>query len=259
MKNSKPLVSVIMNSHNGEKFIKRSITSVLKQSYTRWELIFWDNCSQDNSKKIIKKFNDRRIKYFYSNKFFTLYKSRNLAIKKAKGKYLCFLDVDDQWKYMKLKEQVRSLEQLNLKFIYSNYLIKNKMKNKIYLRKKGELPQGFITQRLLDDYFIGIITVMIRKDVFKSFKFNSGYNVIGDFDLFIKLSLKYKFASSQKAFAIYNIHGKNMSLTKLKIYTQELEYWIKKNEKNLLKNLNVNKIKILLFKLKIKNFFKNIF
>ena len=158
MKNSKPLVSVIMNSHNGEKFIKRSITSVLKQSYTRWELIFWDNCSQDNSKKIIKKFNDRRIKYFYSKNFFTLYKSRNLAIKKANGKYLCFLDVDDQWKYMKLEEQVRSLEELNLKFIYSNYLIKNKIKNKIYLRKKGELPQGFITQSLLDDYFIGIIT-----------------------------------------------------------------------------------------------------
>jgi len=248
-----------MNSHNGEKFLNKSITSILKQSYKKWELIFWDNCSQDKSKKILTKFKDNRIKYFYTKKFFTLYKSRNLAIKKAKGKYLCFLDVDDQWKLNKLNEQVKSLEKSNSKFIYSNYIINNKINKKIYIRKKGRLPEGNITQSLLNDYFLGIITVMIRKDIFKSFNFNESYNVIGDFDLFIKLSLKYKFISSQKSFAIYNIHGKNMSLVKLKVYTQELENWIKKNEKKLSKKFNINKIKFLVFKLKIKNFLNNIF
>ena len=83
-----PLVSIIMNCHNGDLYLKESLKSVLKQKYKNWELIFWDNCSTDNSKQIIKKLKDKRIKYFFSGKFNTLYKSRNLAIKKAKGKYI---------------------------------------------------------------------------------------------------------------------------------------------------------------------------
>ena len=56
MKTSKfsPLVSVIMNCHNGEKYLKDSIKSLMSQTYKNWELIFWDNNSLDNSKKIVK-------------------------------------------------------------------------------------------------------------------------------------------------------------------------------------------------------------
>ena len=44
------LVSVIMNCHNGQKYLYDSVTSLLSQTYTKWELIFWDNLSEDNSK-----------------------------------------------------------------------------------------------------------------------------------------------------------------------------------------------------------------
>ena len=60
----KPLVSIIMNCYNGEKYLKQSIKSIINQTYKNWELIFWDNCSTDNSKKITKKFKDNRIYYF---------------------------------------------------------------------------------------------------------------------------------------------------------------------------------------------------
>ena len=105
MKNEFPLVSVIMNCHNGENYLKKSVGSIINQNYKNWELIFWDNKSTDNSKKIIQKFRDKRIRYYHSNKFNTLYKSRNLAIKKTKGKYLCFLDVDDLWKKIDLRHK----------------------------------------------------------------------------------------------------------------------------------------------------------
>ena len=72
-KNSKkfstPLVSIIMNCHNGERYLAQSITSVLSQTYKNWELIFFDNKSNDQSKKILKTFLDKRIKYFKSKKF----------------------------------------------------------------------------------------------------------------------------------------------------------------------------------------------
>ena len=63
-----PLVSIVMNCHNGEKYLKKSVASIINQSYSNWELIFWDNKSSDNSAKILKDFKDKRIKYFYSKK-----------------------------------------------------------------------------------------------------------------------------------------------------------------------------------------------
>ena len=102
----KPLVSVIMNCFNGDKFLKRSVESVLNQSYKNIELIFWDNLSTDKSEIIIKKFKDKRIKYFKSKKFLTLYNARNFAVKKARGNFISFLDTDDWWKKNKLKKQV---------------------------------------------------------------------------------------------------------------------------------------------------------
>ena len=63
MENNSSLVSIIMNCYNGEKYLKQSLNSILKQTYQNWELIFWDNRSTDNSKKIYKSFNDNRFKY----------------------------------------------------------------------------------------------------------------------------------------------------------------------------------------------------
>ena len=92
-----PLVSVIMNCYNGEKYLTESLSSLLSQNYSNWELIFWDNLSTDNSKKIFKNFNDKRFKYFLADKHTVLYEARNLAIKKTSGDYIAFLDTDDIW------------------------------------------------------------------------------------------------------------------------------------------------------------------
>ena len=61
-------ISVIVNFHNGEKYIKECINSILSQTYENLEIILWDNCSDDKSNEIIKGFKDNRIKYFYNNK-----------------------------------------------------------------------------------------------------------------------------------------------------------------------------------------------
>ena len=90
LKPKRPLVSIIMNCHNGSQFINRSVKSIRKQKYKNWELVFWDNNSTEKSKQVIKKIKDKRIKYFFSKKFHNLYHSRNKAIKKAKGEIHLF-------------------------------------------------------------------------------------------------------------------------------------------------------------------------
>ena len=52
MRYRKPKISIIVNCYNGEEFIRESIESILKQTYSNWEVIFWDNKSQDRSKEI---------------------------------------------------------------------------------------------------------------------------------------------------------------------------------------------------------------
>ena len=114
-----PLVTVIMNCHNGQEFLDESLKSLLEQSYNNWELIFWDNCSTDNSKKILQSFSDDRIKYFKSDKFTSLYEARNNAVEKASGKYVGFLDTDDLWESSKIEKQLNYLKKIvNKKFCF---------------------------------------------------------------------------------------------------------------------------------------------
>ena len=252
-------VSVIMNCHNGEKYLRRAIKSIFDQTYSNLEIIFFDNCSNDSSAKIVKSYDDKRIKYFYSKKKLKLYEARNQAVKKAKGSYLSFLDVDDIWSKEKIKLQLNKLNKNKSNFIFTNYFIQNDIKKKKFMRSKNKLPEGKVTQSILDNYTVGINTVLMKRDIFKKFKFKNKYDIIGDFDLFIRLSLKYKFSSIQKPLVTYNIHGDNLSIKKIKIYKKELQDWIKFNEKKLLKNYNLKKIKLFLLKLRIKQFLSNFY
>jgi glycosyltransferase involved in cell wall biosynthesis len=259
-KSNSLLISVIMNCHNGKTYLKHSITSLLNQKYKNWELIFWDNNSSDNSSNILLSFNDKRIKYFRSKKFNSLYKSRNLAIKESSGKFISFLDVDDWWDANKLKEQVDLIKKRkNVNFLYSNFYNFNQFNKTKKIAYKYKLPTGNITQKLLNEYKIGILTVMINKKFFKNKKFNEKYNIIGDFDFFINLSLKENIFCIQKPLAYYRIHNKNLS-RKFEVIYNELKIWIKKNEKKFKTNkYNLFLLKTLLLRMNFKRIYSYVF
>ena len=257
----KSLVSIIVNCHNGEKYLENCLKSIFSQTYKDWEIIFWDNFSTDNSKKILEKFSDKRIKYFHANKFTSLYEARNLAIEKAEGDYISFLDTDDLWINDKIEKQINFLQRnKQFKIVYSNYYVLEENKNKKYIQHKMSLPSGSITQKLLDHYSLGILTVFLERNFFQNFKFKKDYSVIGDFDFFITLSQKFKIASIQEPLAFYRIHRSNFSIKRTNIYIEELNHWIETNKKTLTDNgFSIKKQKFLLKKLKIKYFLKRLF
>ena len=248
-----------MNCHNGEKFLSESLSSILNQTYNNWEIIFFDNASNDKSREILKNYNDKRIKYFKNNKLVDLYKARNLAVDQCSGEYISFLDTDDLWTPDKLEKQINFIQQNNqFKIVYSNYyLLENKKKS---IKHKMNLPSGLITQKLLDYYSLGIATVLLEKSFFQEYKFNEKYNIIGDFDFFIRLSKKYEIGSIQEPLAFYRLHDNNFSSKRSNLYIEELDKWINENEEQLLlSKLSLRQQKILLSKLKIKYFFKSFF
>lgn len=116
------LVSVIMPSYNTGKYIKKSIESVLAQSYKNWELIIVDDCSRDDTDKIVAKFlNDSRIKYLKNDENKGAAFSRNRALREVKGKWVAFLDSDDLWYPEKLEKQIHFMIENNYSFSYTNY------------------------------------------------------------------------------------------------------------------------------------------
>ena len=254
MKKSSAKVSIIMNCHNGEKYLDKSLSSILSQTYRNWEIIFFDNKSSDKSLSIIKSVKEKRNKIFRSKKFLKLYSARNYAIKKATGVYVTFLDTDDLWKKNFIKEHIKAFENNKTRdVIFSKYNIYNEKKKIYKINFKKNFCLNNLTQQLFDNYFIGILAIMLKKKIFKNYKFNSNYNIIGDFDLFTLLSLKFNFYGINKALSIYRIHDNNYSRKKLQIYIEELQNWIKKNEERN-KKFDLFKIKYFLFKLRVKHF-----
>ena len=106
-----PKVSVILSSYNHEKYIAASIESVLNQTFTDFELLIFDDGSIDESQKIIRTFDDARIKLFLYEKNRGSYFALQEPLKFASGKYIAFHHSDDIWESTKLEKQVQFLEE----------------------------------------------------------------------------------------------------------------------------------------------------
>lgn len=116
------LVSIIMPTYNCGRFIAESINSVLAQTYANWELLIVDDCSTDNTAKVVATFKDPRIHYQCNEHNSGAAVTRNTALRLAKGKYIAFLDSDDLWEPTKLEKQIAFMEKNNYAFSYTNYL-----------------------------------------------------------------------------------------------------------------------------------------
>ena len=119
----KTLVSIVVPVYNSEKFILDTIDTVEKQSYKNWELIFVDDCSKDNSTKIIKERikDDNKIKLIELKKNSGAATARNVGIDESKGSYIAFLDSDDLWKKEKLENQLAFVKENGCAFSFTGY------------------------------------------------------------------------------------------------------------------------------------------
>ena len=100
-----PLISIIINCYNGSKYLNDCLKSVYSQTYVNYEVIFFDNNSNDNSKNIFFKFKQSKDKYFFSEKLLNLGDARKQAVNLSSGGYVAFIDVDDIWHPKKIEKQ----------------------------------------------------------------------------------------------------------------------------------------------------------
>ena len=242
-------VTVLVNVFNGAKTLDRCIKSILNQSYENCEIILWDNQSTDNTKELIRKYDDIRLRYFYAPVHTCLYDARNQALKHANGDLVAILDIDDWWVECKLEKQVEFFNDQSIGLVYSNFYEVNEKSGKTRIKYVNTLPSGQITKELVRNYIVGSLTIMYRRTlkVEKGLKFNPKYNHIGDFDFVVRLSEHCNIKAIQEPLAYCSWGIDNLSIQKSDEYIEELKNWVENDLKSIksLKDKNKEKKKFL--------------
>ena len=230
MKNNQPLVSVIMNCYNSDKYLKEAIDSVTAQTYANWEIIFWDNQSTDKSAEIVKSYNDERIKYFYALKHTLLGEARNFALSKVNGEYIAFLDCDDIWTKNKLTLQVNLMASNPLiGLCYGNYQILNEKNNSTELIVHNHSNLSKVN--IIKNYNIGMLTVMIRANIlnlFQSDLFDTKLKLVEEYDLFCRIIKNSDLIYCNDILGTYRWHGDNSSNKYIQEWSREYKYLVEK-------------------------------
>jgi len=158
------LVSIITPSYNSSKFIEECVNSVLLQSYSNWELLIVDDCSDDNSIELLLNLEkiDERIKVTFLENNIGASMARNIAIRDAKGRYIAFLDSDDIWERNKLEKQIKFMEKEDIAFSFTAY---NPMsEDGLISFPEIKVPNKIDYFAYLKNTIIGCLTVVIDKE-----------------------------------------------------------------------------------------------
>ena len=201
-----PVISVLMPVFNADKYIGSAIDSILRQTFSDFELIIFNDGSTDRTDEVIRQFDDRRIVIVNSNENVGLVRARNSLVSKARGRYIAFLDADDVAMPERLQIQAAFLDCNEVDICGGSHLSLYESTGRIKVSK----------QRYTDADIRALLTissplcnpaVMGRAEIFKKFPYQAGKNYAEDYSLWIELALAgYRFSNLRENLIIYRIH-----------------------------------------------------
>ncbi len=194
------LISVIIPTYNRAHLIERSVTSVLRSSYTNIEVIVVDDASTDNTESVLSAIEDPRLKYIRLPENHGANHARNVGLDNAKGNYISFNDSDDEWcedKLFRLLEYFDTLDD-SYGMVYCDIEISSRDSTSTVHLPAGlghdiKDISGNIFEYMLENMFISMISVLIKREVFdKTGKFNEDLKRLQDWELFLRISKNYQ-------------------------------------------------------------------
>ncbi|MEW6614426.1 MAG: glycosyltransferase [Thermodesulfobacteriota bacterium] len=204
------MVSVIIPTYNQAKFLGYAIDSVFSQTHKNFELIIVDNHSEDQTEELVSSYKDPRIRYFIFKNHGIIAASRNLGIDNSTGEYVAFLDSDDLWKHDKIEKQLDVFKKNpEAGIVYSDYEIIGENGEPVSRRYTPIHYEGNITRKLLHYNFAALSSVIIKRSCLEDTgKFNEHKELVTceDWELLLRLSLKYKFYWTHSRDLFYRIH-----------------------------------------------------
>lgn len=224
------MISVVMPVFNGEKFLKIAIESILKQTYTDFELLIINDGSTDKSAEIIQSYPDNRIHFLENERNKGIFYTRNRLFEEAKGKYIAILDCDDYAEPTRLEKQVDFLDKNEEFGLVGSWITLIDNENRIKGTWQLEHRPERIPAKLLFFNQFAQSSVMMRKE-FADLKYRKEIPLAEDYDLWVRISQKTRVINLAESLVKYRLHDDNISQTKekelqdnvFKIYKNQLE------------------------------------
>lgn len=193
----KPLVSVLTITRNRGNLLRRCISSVLSQTYTNIEHVIVDGASDDNTDEVVDSFKDDRLKFHKLDYNWPLKKTSDYGISLCKGKYITFLDSDDEYLPSKIEKQVDLIESLRedygLVYCWMTYFDNNT--HEVLKYHKPEL-RGYVADKTVGGPVLsGTPTLLFRSEVIRDldgWKSQDEIGIISDWELCARATQKYK-------------------------------------------------------------------
>lgn len=222
-----PLVSIIMNCYNGEKYLREAIDSIYAQTYQNWEIIFWDNCSTDNSAKIAKAY-DKKLKYYYGEENVPLGAARKYAVEKTNGIWIGFLDTDDLWFPNKLEIQISYVLGTDYVLCYAGIedISPNGMKIRELIPKYSS---GNQFPRQLQQFDINMVTPIVNKKILEKYKIDFDKNIIAseEYNLFMRLAAKGPICTIPEVLGVWRILDNSLTNKSINHWSSDRLYTLK--------------------------------
>lgn len=196
-----PIVSVIMPVFNSERFLDRSVRSVLDQDFTSWELLLVDDCSTDRSREVIERWSrsDQRIRALVKKTNSGTADTRNTGLRAARGRFVSFLDSDDLWDHGFLREQLSLLESSGAGMASCGYRHIDEAGVEI-LRPRLPPSRPITYSMNLTNNRIGILTVLIDTSRTGALAFDTTLgSVRDDYALWLDILRKIPFCAVNPA------------------------------------------------------------
>ena len=179
------MVSVIVPTFNRKKTIIRAINSILNQTYIDVEIIVVDDCSTDDTQKVVNSLNSNKIKYVKHDKNRGACAARNTGIKLAKGEYIAFLDSDDEWLPEKLEKQINFLKSNDADIVFCSHISYHDNKKIIFPNHK--IYNNDLFKKLLYGNFITTGSILGKAECFHKVNFDLRLPRLQDWDLMINM------------------------------------------------------------------------
>lgn len=226
-------VSIIIPVYNCEKYIEHTLKSVLNQAYKNFEVLVVDDASTDRSMEIIKQYakKDTRIKIFNMPQNSGVSACRNLAISKASGRYIAFLDSDDIWPENKLANQLFFMKKHHIALSHTSYSFIDESGKPM---KTGQVDVDFIVDKAkyMKTTQIGLSTVMIDRQMIPEIKFPNDRELCEDARTWMSfLRQNKKFYGLNQVLMFYRVRQHQLSQNKIKMAKNTLKRYL--DEKDL--------------------------
>lgn len=180
------LVSVIIPFYKKKEFIKEAIRSILKQTYSKIEIIIiYDDNNHEDLRYLTKNFGkNKNVKILVNKNNIGAGQSRNKGIKASKGKYVCFLDADDYWKKEKILKQITFMKKFNFKISHTSYFIVDQVKKLQSIRKAKNINNY---KDIIKSCDVGLSTVILERSIITNKLNFSSLKTKEDFVLWLKI------------------------------------------------------------------------